>query len=404
MASRIFAACLATQGLALQITNKGQDEPRVHDEVRIVDSEQSFAGYAVRHGRVYQEGSAEFNMRLQLFNQRAAEVERLNRKNTRWTAALNLFADRTDEEQKMYFGYKANSKRKDEDDDVADEDIDVSSMDSMPENFDWTDYSSVAFIRDQGGCGSCWAVTATTVLGAHSEIHGTNRSFSTQEVVDCVPNPNKCGGTGGCEGATVELAFQYAMNVGAREPEQYGAYKAVDGNCDWKPADDNELQSLTNLGSNAKTYHADSNAPGLKFGLTSWQKLSSNKAAPLLAAVYQLGPVAVALAANDIMYYSHGVLDGCTDWTVNHAVTMIGYGTDNGDNYWLIQNSWGGSWGEAGRFRLLRTDDEDNNCGTDKDPQAGLACEGETEPVKVCGTCGVLYDSVVPRFTKPSGN
>jgi len=403
MASVIFAACFATQGFALQFTSMGQDEPRSHDEVRIVDSEQSFATYALTHGRAYQQGSAEFDMRLQLFNKRAAEVERLNRKNTRWTAAVNMFADRTDEEQKMYFGYKANSKRKD--DDVADEDIDISSLDTMPENFDWSNYSSVQFIRDQGGCGSCWAVTATTVLGAHSEIHGTNRSFSTQEVVDCVPNPNKCGGTGGCEGATVELAFQYAMNVGAREPEQYGAYKAVDGTCDWTPTDKTSpsLHSLTNVGSAARTYKADSGAPGKKFGLMAWQKLSSNKAAPLLAAVYQLGPVAVALAANDVMYYSHGVLDGCSDWTVNHAVTMIGFGTDPKEGkYWLIQNSWGASWGEAGRFRLARTDDEDNNCGTDKDPQAGLACEGETDPVTVCGTCGVLYDSVVPRFTKPS--
>merc|ERR1719277_1583829 len=90
-------------------------------------------------------------------------------------------------------------------------------------------------IRDQGGCGSCWAVSASTVLSSHSEIHAKNMTFSTQQLVDCVPNPNSCGGTGGCQGATVELAFQYVMMVGAQDHDEYGPYRSVDGNCDWSP-------------------------------------------------------------------------------------------------------------------------------------------------------------------------
>ena len=43
-----------------------------------------------------------------------------------------------------------------------------------------------------------------------------------------------------------------------------------------------------------------------------------------------------------------------------------------------------------------RSDADEDNCGTDTDPQSGSACAGETDPVKVCGTAGVLYDSSYP--------
>merc|ERR1719247_3975122 len=99
------------------------------------------------------------------------------------------------------------------------------------------------------------------------------------------------------------------------------------------------------------------------------------------------------------MSYKAGVFDSCVkDSIVDHAVTLYGFDTEGGKKYWLIRNSWGGDWGESGFIRLLRHENEGQWCGTDNDPQKGIACEGETAPVTVCGTCGVLYDSVVPCF------
>ena len=60
-------------------------------------------------------------------------------------------------------------------------------------------------------------MTAATVLAAHAELHGSRRSFAVQELLDCVPNPLRCGGQGGCQGATVELAMSYAMHLGLAE-------------------------------------------------------------------------------------------------------------------------------------------------------------------------------------------
>jgi len=398
------AACL--QKLGSSAESDPLPAARSHSTIRVADPEdlsRSFAEWQSKHDKIYNEESGEVSRRQELFNQRQNEVEQHNIKpNRRWTAGMNAFSDRTPEEIAAFRGYRHMFTRKQKK--QVDDEQYVSSLDldKVPAEKDWSTWSSLQFIRDQGSCGSCWAVSATTVLAAHSEIHGTNRTFSTQQVVDCVPNPNTCGGTGGCEGATVELAFQYVMDVGLKDPEGYGGYTATDGKCTgFTPtaSTNPSLSSLTEFSSEAAVYKARRNAPGLDFGMSAWQKLASNKEKPLLTALATQGPVAIALAANDIMMYESGIFDSCSDWVLNHAVTLVGYGKDQGDNYWLVQNSWGGSWGEGGRIRILRSDDEDGNCGMDTDPQAGLACKGETEAISVCGTCGILYDSVIPIFS-----
>lgn len=96
--------------------------------------------------------------------------------------------------------------------------------------------------------------------------------------------------------------------------------------------------------------------------------------------------------------YSSGIFDGCNQENpdIDHAVVLVGYGSDNGRDYWTVRNSWSPSWGEIGYIRVLRTEDEENRCGMDTNPQDGTACAGDDEPKRVCGTCGILYDSCYP--------
>ena len=112
----------------------------------------------------------------------------------------------------------------------------------------------------------------------------------------------------------------------------------------------------------------------------------------------------VSADASDWELYGGGVFDDCPkNAAVNHAVLAVGYGVSTSGKYWLIRNSWGKEWGEAGHIRILRFEDgSDGYCGTDYHPQEGVACDGETSPVPVCGMCGILMDSSYPIGVKVS--
>jgi len=93
------------------------------------------------------------------------------------------------------------------------------------------------------------------------------------------------------------------------------------------------------------------------------------------------------------------VFNGCAKTKnpdINHAVQLVGYGHDSalGMDYWLVRNSWGPSWGEAGYIRMYRGPAE--TCLTDTDPLQGSGCTGGPSEVTVCGSFGIWYDSSVP--------
>lgn len=79
------------------------------------------------------------------------------------------------------------------------------SLDSYPDSVDWRNTQGVlTATKNQGGCGSCWAFSATESIESAVAISKSETApvLAPQELVDCTPNPNQCGGTGGCEGAT----------------------------------------------------------------------------------------------------------------------------------------------------------------------------------------------------------
>ena len=95
-------------------------------------------------------------------------------------------------------------------------------------------------------------------------------------------------------------------------------------------------------------------SPAVK--ITGYERVPSNDESELLKAVANQ-PVTVAIDAGgqDFRLYSHGVFKGECGNRLNHAVTVVGYGTsEDGNKYWLIKNSWGNSWGEEGYMKLAR--------------------------------------------------
>ena len=236
----------------------------------------------------------------------------------------------------------------------------------------------VSPVKNQGGCGSCWAFSATESIESNVALAtGKLPVLAPQELVDCVTNPKHCGGTGGCEGATQPLGFAYVKSHGMAASSTY-PYTAHDGKCSYSKSDE-------------------------VAGIKSFVRLPTNNYTALMHAVATVGPIAISVDAEPWSFYSHGVFDGGAfskkcGTTIDHAVQLVGYGTDDasGKDYWLVRNSWGEGWGESGYIRVERFGEGNEPCGEDKRPGDGTACQPLPKEIKVCGMCGILSDSSYP--------
>merc|ERR1719277_657036 len=142
--------------------------------------------------------------------------------------------------------------------------------------------------------------------------------------------------------------------------------------------------------------------------IKGWKKIQENDATEMMNALVTVGPLVTSIAANGLFGYSSGVVGGCSDNVVNHAVVLTGFGHDQefGMNYWNVRNSWGKSWGENGFFRLKRAAQGSKEpCGWDNKPEEGVVCKDKVHgkyPKKqwVCGECGFLTDTAYPVGTR----
>lgn len=375
-----------------------------------------FAEFVGQFGRTYEVGSKEYVQRETIFDQRTAEVRTHNCDSERpWNAGINHLSDWTEAELQGLLGHK--SARHQQAATLHDRPMFATMRSSVsrtafPEEFSWRNLSSIQETWDQGNCGSCWAVAATSVMRAHAEIKGLNRQFSADQVIACTPNPNACGGTGGCDGATAELAYEYVLRAGVERGDD--AFRKIGGMPDTCPVEKRVSTEKTTeaiLDVDGTEVHrlpsGDRDMRGRDLGMIGWNKLAENKENPILHALVEQGPLYIAVAAGGSWFsYMGGVLtpSGCdAKNVVNHAVVLYGFGikphTRIGDvKYWHIKNSWGPNWGEEGSIRLQRLDEEEKYCGWDASPQEGSGCKGGPPKVWVCGSCGILYDAVVPVF------
>mmetsp|Transcript_10466 Transcript_10466/g.20179 ORF Transcript_10466/g.20179 Transcript_10466/m.20179 type:complete len:457 (+) Transcript_10466:66-1436(+) len=355
----------------------------------------SFVQFVREYGRSYTAGSAEYSRRLELFEQSRAAIKARNAQNRMdgksWHAGVHPFMDWSSAERKVLNGYKPAASRHN-----LHRGVSLLHEHALGGSHSLSNQTSPSMggmsvesgpsLRNQGNCGSCWAISAVEAVEAHLQRKGVSPTprLSAQALVDCVPNPQHCGGSGGCDGATGELAYAFMRDYGI-PLENDLAYTAKTQSCPQQP--------LSGPWPSAK-----------RARVAGWKSLPSNQAAPVMQALVNEGPVVVAVDGNNWFDYDSGVFDSCDkDAILGHAVLAKGYGTDEGKKYWLIQNSWGSGWGEQGHIRLLMHDDEEQWCGIDSKPKEGVGCDGGPPQVTVCGTCGILYDPIIPTGVRLEG-
>jgi len=333
----------------------------------------SFTEYSAKYSKAYAE--AEAPLREKNFH---ANVERIRAQNalsdSSWYAGVNEFTDWSNEEFRVRRTGVTLPPTISEHM-LADEQ--PQSYGPLPDSVDWRTSNKVTPVKNQGGCGSCWAFSATETLESHAAI-ATGNLFvlSPQQLVSCSPNPNHCGGSGGCQGSTQQLGFNYTMTAGAVLEKTY-PYEGATGSCTTSKTSDPVV------------------------GIKGYVTVPPNNYTALATALANKGPVAITVAAGGMGWqlYAGGVytggLFGC-GYTLDHGVQLVGYGEDKGKLYWWVRNSWGAGWGEKGYMRLGRFGEGKEPCGVDKAPADGIACEGNTTKVTYCGECGIMSSSSYP--------
>jgi len=199
---------------------------------------------------------------------------------------------------------------------------------------DWRDLGCVSAVKDQGACGSCWAFSATeTVESAHCAARNPLPVLSPQMLVDCA-TAEAGFGNNGCMGGWYYWAWNYTSEFGQMLEIDY-PYVGKDQTC---------------------AYQADKAKVGTVDG---GHNVGRSNDAIMNALVN--APVSIAIEADHRSFqtYVSGIFSSTDCGTlIDHAVQMVGYSYTAGasDNYWIVRNSWGASWGDAGYIRILMTE------------------------------------------------
>jgi len=239
-----------------------------------------------------------------------------------------------------------------------------------PASWDWRPKGIVNDVKNQGQCGSCWSFSATAAMeGAYNfknngtvdklckgNTCGPNSvpccSFSEQEVVDCtLAGKDNCNTGGNPADGVSEIGTNMK---GVFNTEDEYPYTSGDGTSNGKCT--------------AKT-------AGVQTGITGFTNTKSGDESALkLASSQHVLSIGIDASQQSFQFYSSGVYvepackNGPDD--LDHGVAIVGYGTwsetevgtkSAGQDYWIVRNSWGDSYGMDGYILMARN--KDNQCG-----------------------------------------
>ncbi|CAL9691556.1 unnamed protein product [Knipowitschia caucasica] len=297
---------------------------------------QAWEQWMIKHAKVYEQ-KVELKFRRALWEWNLERIWKHNKEAAlgkhNFTLGLNHLADMTADE----VNYALNRLRPEKPDPVRNVTWKNVSDWNIPQSVDWRQHGLVSSVQNQGLCGSCWAFSALGALEGQMSRHtGLLVQLSPQNLVDC----SVTDGNHGCKGGYVSKAYTYIIRNQGVDSEHSYPYEHQNGICRYSVQ--------------GKAAHC-----------SDFRMLPSGDERMLASVVANVGPVAVAVNAGLLSFhlYKGGIYSDpkCNPNSINHAVLIVGYGTDKGQDYWLVKNSWGSSWGESGYIRIARN--AKNTCG-----------------------------------------
>jgi len=254
--------------------------------------------------------------------------------------AVNHLAHWHENELHAMLGHKDQTPRPDDESN----DEGRSKRGDPPAEMDWRTKGAVTDVKNQGNCGSCWAFSATGALeGAHFLKTGKLVSLSEENLVSCTMGLLSYSNHA-CAGGSPVSAFDYAKDNSGLSTE----------------ADYPYMEAKTNAAGQVAPCRAQPVTRVARVGTptanSKWVTPRNDESA-LKAAVGTIGPISIAISVMDPTFFAYksGIYSNptCTG-TANHAVLAVGYGTENGKDFWIVKNSWSTQWGENGYMRIAR--------------------------------------------------
>ncbi|KAI1701495.1 papain family cysteine protease domain-containing protein [Ditylenchus destructor] len=329
-----FAGCLAETSSTLA------GIPSISSDIA-----QKFENFLKEH-KIPLSGAAEKAKRLNIFNNNLATVNRLNKEKKHGSAVfgINKFSHLSSEEfsktMLMTVDFNSILKQQKVSDLFSVPNTQASNIlnrkkrsasnvpPNNPTSYDWRDYNKVTPVKDQGSCGDCYSFATVANVESLVAISGGGLlDLSEQELTSCDPNQGKCNG-----GSTISaLKYIQANGVHYESAAPYVANSTYNGTC---PTTWNSSQKVFING-------IFSAVPGNEDNLAAW--------------LVRNGPFTVGWgAASDFQHYVSGIYSNANCPSTNHALLIVGYGTNANGSYWIAKNSWGTGFGEAGYVLIQR--------------------------------------------------